>query len=499
MTTVRLSPIGNTTLFSPTTGLIANGYKLFFYAAATSTKQNTYTTSAGSVANSNPIVLDAYGMPTDEVWLTEGQSYKIVLAPPSDTDPPSSGVTLADYVTGINDTTVTDSSDQWLVSSLNPTYLTGTTFSVTGDQTAILHVGRRLKTSNTGGTIYSTITNSVYGAVTTITVSNDSGNLDSGLSVINYSLLTSVNPAIPKIALPDGSTATTQAATDNNAEIATTAYVHARVGSAPNDFRLTLTTSVPVTTSDVTGATTIYCTPYLGNRIALYNGTNWDVLTSAQFSVALGTITNDQGYDVFCYSNSGTPTLEILAWTNNTTRATALAYQDGVLVKSGDATRRYAGSFLTTATTTTEDSAAKRYLFNYSNRVERPMIRQDGTASWNYTTATWRQANASTSNQLNFFVGVVEENIDTSLLTQYSNSTASIAGYGALGLNSTSTIYRANSAMSGGANKITSSTVRDFITPVLGKNYIAWLENSDAAGTGTFYGAGALLAGIINA
>jgi hypothetical protein len=47
-----------------------------------------------------------------------------------------------------------------------------------------LHVpqGRRLKTTNSGGTIYSTITNSVFGALTTVTVVNDSGTLDSGLS-----------------------------------------------------------------------------------------------------------------------------------------------------------------------------------------------------------------------------------------------------------------------------------------------------------------------------
>ena len=43
---------------------------------------------------------------------------------------------------------------------------------------------------------------------------------------------------------------------------------------SPNG-RLTLTSGTPVTTNDVTAATTIYYTPYKGNAIQLYNGTNW--------------------------------------------------------------------------------------------------------------------------------------------------------------------------------------------------------------------------------
>ena len=41
-----------------------------------------------------------------------------------------------------------------------------------------------------------------------------------------------------------------------------------------NGFRLTLTTATPVTTSDVTGATTLYLTPYSHNCIGLYDGTS---------------------------------------------------------------------------------------------------------------------------------------------------------------------------------------------------------------------------------
>lgn len=89
------------------------------------------------------------------------------------------------------------SGSEWTALGLTPTFVTATSFTVTGNQTSALHVGRRLKTTNTGGTIYSTVTNSVFGAVTTVTVVNDSGVLDAGLSVINYGIISAVNSSWP--------------------------------------------------------------------------------------------------------------------------------------------------------------------------------------------------------------------------------------------------------------------------------------------------------------
>lgn len=57
-----------------------SGGKIYSYAAGTTTPLATYTTSAGNVAHSNPIVLDAAGrVPSGEVWITEGINYKFVL------------------------------------------------------------------------------------------------------------------------------------------------------------------------------------------------------------------------------------------------------------------------------------------------------------------------------------------------------------------------------------------------------------------------------------
>jgi len=249
------------------------------------------------------------------------------------------------------------------------------------------------------------------------------------------------------------------------------------------DFRLTLTSATPVTTADVTGATTIYCTPYKGNQIALYDGSStWNTRTSAEFSLALGTLTSGKPYDVFCYDNAGTPTLEFLAWTNDTTRATALVYQDGVLVKSGATTRRYLGTFYTTATTTTEDSASKRYLWNYYNRIRRSLVKTDATASWTYATGSYRQGNNSAANQVEAIQGVAEDIVDIMVSTTSSISAASGSPPAGVGVDSV-TVNSAQQistsiAVSGAA--FCTSVARYKSVPAVGRHYYAWLETGAA-------------------
>lgn len=190
--------------------------------------------------------------------------------------------------------------------------------------------------------------------------------------------------------------------------------------------RLTLTTGLPVTTADVSAAASVYFTPYKGNRVALYDGTNWALYTFTELTLALGTISSGKPYDVFLYNNTGTLTLELLAWTNDTTRATALTTQNGVLVKTGATTRRYLGTFYTTSTTTTEDSYAKRFLWNYYNRVKRAMRVFDPANTWTYSTAAWRQANGNTANQLACVIGVAEVLVEATCRAGVSNSNAGV-------------------------------------------------------------------------
>ena len=135
--------------------------------------------------------------------------------------------------------------------------------------------------------------------------------------------------------------------------------------------RLTLESGVAVSTSNQTAKTTLYFTPYNGNQIALYNGSAWIMRSFTETSLSLSGYTADTNYDIWAYDNAGTLALASTAWTNATTRATALALQNGVYVKSGDATRRYLGTIRTTATAgQSEDSASKRFVWNYYNRIQ---------------------------------------------------------------------------------------------------------------------------------
>lgn len=87
---VNLSPIGNGQQFFDNNGVPLNGGLLYTYQAGSSTPLATYTDINGTVANSNPIVLDASGRSATEIWLTYGFFYKFVLKD-------SSGVTIGTY------------------------------------------------------------------------------------------------------------------------------------------------------------------------------------------------------------------------------------------------------------------------------------------------------------------------------------------------------------------------------------------------------------------
>jgi hypothetical protein len=83
---VFLSPVGGVAAqFFTNTGAVLTGGKLYTYAAGTTTPLVSYTTSAGNVARTNPVVLDAAGrVPgSGQIWITSA-SYKFVLTDSTD-------------------------------------------------------------------------------------------------------------------------------------------------------------------------------------------------------------------------------------------------------------------------------------------------------------------------------------------------------------------------------------------------------------------------------
>lgn len=253
--------------------------------------------------------------------------------------------------------------------------------------------------------------------------------------------------------------------------------------------RLTLTSGTPVTVSDVTGANaaTLYYTPYLHNLVSLYTGVAWRAYTFAELSLSLSGYTIAKPYDVWLYDNAGTLTLDSTVWTNTTTRATAISQQDGTWVKSGDSTRLYLGTIYMQATGQTEDSSSNRYVWNMYNRVVRSMHCVDTTNSWTYTTLTWRQANNSATNQVNYVNGLAGDGVVARVHTRVNNASGVVVAAG-VGVDSTTT----NSAQLGGIAAVGTATNCPAYysgTPTgVGLHYLARLEISTAAGTTVWFG-----------
>ena len=87
-----------------------------------------------------------------------------------------------------------------------PVFVSATQFSLTGDWTSasvgfypsIAIIGRRTRAHCTAGLIYGTITGATFGGgITTVTVVNDSGALDAGLSQVDFGSLTPGRGALP--------------------------------------------------------------------------------------------------------------------------------------------------------------------------------------------------------------------------------------------------------------------------------------------------------------
>jgi hypothetical protein len=96
---VYLSPLGGAGWqFFNNTGQPLAGGLIYTYAAGTSTPTATYTSSLGTIANSNPITLDANGRPPSQIWLTSGVRYKLILQ-----DASAVQIWSNDNIAGIND------------------------------------------------------------------------------------------------------------------------------------------------------------------------------------------------------------------------------------------------------------------------------------------------------------------------------------------------------------------------------------------------------------
>lgn len=284
------------------------------------------------------------------------------------------------------------------------------------------------------------------------------------------------------------------------------AYVDANGGGTVNPQiaggRLTVFSGQPVMVGNKTGRTTAYYTPYIGNTIALYDGSStWEVVSFSETSLSLSGFTADKNYDIFGYNNSGSLALEGLVWTNDTSRATTLTRQDGVWTKTGDSSRRYLGSIRINSTGGQVDwkpngdatGAAMLTVWNADNRVMVNGRVLHTATSWTYDTQTWRAANADNDMRVNYLTGLFTDMISVRYTCSLYSSSSS--NYGSIGVSlKTTTTPNGVYGMAQGSSRQT--VYAEYVgIPLSNTNYSGeWcysqaLEWALASST-TFYGTG---------
>ncbi len=303
------------------------GGRLYSFAAGTSTPQDTFTTRAGTIANTNPVILDANG--EADVWTTPGLLYKFTLKDTADVE-------------------------QWSVDNYP-----------SGEQVA----------STTSG------------------------------------LAATVDPG----------------------------------------GRITLVSGSPVTTIDISAATTIFYTPHIHNRVPLWDGGQWSLTAITELSQALSDATKspaaavlNSNYDLFIWDDAGTIRLSRgPPWVSNTDRGsgagtTQLTRAEGRWVNGwgisngpGAFLGTYVGTIRTNADAKAYDIVNQRFVWNAYNRVPRPMLVREttGAASWTYDTDAFRQANANSLNQLSFVIGIQTDEVSAEVRGLFPFATM-LSGHG---------------------------------------------------------------------
>lgn len=236
--------------------------------------------------------------------------------------------------------------------------------------------------------------------------------------------------------------------------------------------RLSLSSGTPVTSSDVTGAGTVYLPPFSGDLVELYvAGRGWRPFELSEVSVSLSGVVTGKNVDLFLYHDSSGLALEKAVWTSDSVRATALAAQNGRQVKSSDASRLYVGMCRTSGLGVTEDSQEKRWLWNACNHVPRNLYKGEDAIAYAYNGSTWRPVNNDSGNRLDILTGLAAPlHLWTHVLAKTNTTCVSYSriGRGSTTVNSAQTVgchfsYALNNTYYRGAT--ISAHLLDWTTP----------------------------------
>jgi hypothetical protein len=287
---------------------------------------------------------------------------------------------------------------------------------------------------------------------------------------------------------------------------------------------LQVTNGNPIIGGDVSAATSVYYTPFMGNLIPIYNGSRHVPTEFTEFTLSLVSAHAANAiYDVFVFSNNGVLTIVTGPnWTTATAGAgargtgagtTQLTRLNGYWVNAVSMTGRngsttysiganlatYVGSIFIDGSNgqvtchRAYGQNRKWAVWNAYNRQPIILKAGDSTASWAYNTATIRQSNGAAGNKITTLCGLAEETISVVFIQNVSFTNSSAIDSIGIGKNSTT-------AMSGfigfnnGMQILVSPETATFtaklvdLTPALGIQDYNMLEKGSTFGTNTFNG-----------
>lgn len=277
--------------------------------------------------------------------------------------------------------------------------------------------------------------------------------------------------------------------------------------------RVTISSGVPVMSSSVTNANSVYYTPYHGNIIPIYDGTNMIPTVFAEISQLTTDTTKSPAavaaskiYDIFVWNDAGTlRATRGPAWTNSTTRGYTLTMTNGILLNTlaitngpGALRGTWVGTIASNASSFIDyifggsasgGTAASLNVWNVYQRVSVATQVIDSGASYTYTSATIRQARGSAGNQIGFVLGAVEDGVAFSYTERVDtvSGVAGGAGFG-IGFDSTTAFGSGKNSINtvGTAQQIASNTNAGIWTPGIGTHALSANENSDGSNANTF-------------
>lgn len=274
--------------------------------------------------------------------------------------------------------------------------------------------------------------------------------------------------------------------------------------------RCSLLTGVSITTTDIASGISAYYMPYTGSYIPITgDGVTFTMSAFTQMQQVISDTTKSpaavaasSNYDYFVWNDSGTLRFSHgPAWSSSTSRGTGISTTEidfttsfptnKWAIANGPAANRgtLVCSLRSNASGQWMDTVAFRWVSNVYNAVPRYMTVTDAAANWNYTTPSFRQANANTANQIDFLQSLNGGMLSAEAMGVATNSTGTVFFATGIGIDSTGT-NSANVFQTQTANSSAQQSAAAFYRgyPGLGRHTAVWLELSQGIGTTTWYG-----------